>query len=51
MPDIPVQTIELDAPDKPRRFVFVLWDQFTLLCFSCAVESLRIANRMAGQTR
>ena len=49
MADIKVQTIELDAPDKPRRFVFVLLDQFTLLCFACAVESLRIANRMAGQ--
>jgi len=27
----------------------VLLDQFTLLCFSSAVESLRIANRTAGQ--
>nr|WP_085800226.1 GlxA family transcriptional regulator [Roseovarius aestuarii] len=25
-------------------------DNFTLLCFSAAVESLRIANRMAGET-
>ena len=36
--------------DKPRRFVFVLLDQFTMLCFACAVEPLRIANRMAGRT-
>ncbi len=50
MADTPVQTIELEAPAKPRRFVFVLLDQFTLLCYACAVESLRIANRMAGQT-
>lgn len=35
---------------KPKRFVFVLLDNFTLLCFSAAVESLRIANRMAGKT-
>ena len=35
---------------RPRRFVFVLLDNFTLLCFACAVESLRIANRMAGHT-
>ncbi len=35
--------------EKPRRFVFVLLDNFTLLCFSCAVESLRIANRMSGR--
>jgi transcriptional regulator GlxA family with amidase domain len=27
----------------------VLLNQFTLLCYACAVESLRIANRMAGQ--
>ena len=35
--------------EKPKRFVFVLLDNFTLLCFSAAVESLRIANRMAGR--
>ena len=34
---------------KPRRFVFVLLDNFTLLCFASALESLRIANRMAGR--
>jgi transcriptional regulator GlxA family with amidase domain len=32
---------------KPRRFVFVLMEEFTLLSFASAVESLRIANRMA----
>ena len=48
MSDAPIQTIDLEAPEKPRRFVFVLMDQFTLLSYSCAVESLRIANRMAG---
>ncbi len=35
---------------KPKRFVFVLLDNFTMLCFSCALESLRIANRMSGKT-
>ena len=35
--------------DKPKRFIFVLLDNFTLLCFSAALESLRIANRMAGR--
>ena len=45
-----VQTVEIKSTGKkPRRFVFVLLDQFTLLCYSCAVESLRIANRMAGK--
>ncbi|WP_299737074.1 GlxA family transcriptional regulator [uncultured Roseobacter sp.] len=39
-----------DPPeDKPKRFVFVLLDDFTLLCFAAAVESLRIANRMANK--
>ena len=33
---------------RPRRFVFVLLDDFTLLSFASALESLRIANRMAG---
>lgn len=35
---------------KPKRFVFVLLDNFTLLSFAAAVESLRIANRMAHAT-
>jgi len=34
---------------SPKRFVFVLLEQFTMLCFSSAVEALRIANRMSGQ--
>ncbi|MEM9578776.1 MAG: GlxA family transcriptional regulator [Pseudomonadota bacterium] len=38
------------SASKPRRFVFVLLDSFTLLSFAAAVESLRIANRMAGRT-
>ena len=39
-----------DTGAKPRRFVFVLLDNFTMLCFACALESLRIANRMANKT-
>lgn len=43
------EPIELRTAQKaPRRFVFVLLPEFTLLSFSAAVESLRIANRMAG---
>ena len=33
---------------KPKRFVFVLLNRFTMLCFASAMESLRIANRTAG---
>ncbi|MEM1351033.1 MAG: GlxA family transcriptional regulator [Pseudomonadota bacterium] len=32
---------------RPRRFVFVLLENFTLLSFSSAIEALRIANRMS----
>ena len=47
-PPVQRQIVELDeVPRKPRRFVFVLLPQFTMLCFSAAVEALRIANRMA----
>jgi transcriptional regulator GlxA family with amidase domain len=35
--------------DKPRRFVFVLVENFTLLSFASALECLRIANRMASR--
>ena len=42
------QVIELDSvPAKPRRFVFVLLDNFTLLSFAAALDCLRLANRMS----
>ncbi|MBT8475869.1 MAG: GlxA family transcriptional regulator [Alphaproteobacteria bacterium] len=48
--DQPPPLVELDDPaPKTRRFVFVLLDNFTMLCFASAVEALRIANRMAGK--
>lgn len=43
------QTVDINFTGKPRRFVFVLMDQFTMLCFASAIESLRIANRTAGK--
>ncbi len=39
----------VEAETKPRRFVFVLLDNFTMLSFASALESLRIANRMADR--
>jgi len=46
--DAPSQIVSLDIRDKrPRRFVFVLLDNFTMLCFASAIEALRIANRMS----
>ncbi|GAB5445915.1 GlxA family transcriptional regulator [Gymnodinialimonas sp.] len=43
------KSARLRPGEGPKRFVFVLLDQFTMLCFSSAVEALRIANRMSGQ--
>ncbi len=34
----------------PKRFVFVLLENFTLLPFSSALDSLRLANKMSGET-
>ena len=46
----PLRTVpKVVAPTAPKRFVFLLLDQFTMLSFSSAVEPLRIANRMAGR--
>ena len=36
-------------PDRPRHFVFVLLQDFSLLSFACAVDALRLANRLSGQ--
>ncbi len=36
--------------EKPKRFVFVLLNKFTLLSFAGALEPLRIANQVSGQT-
>ncbi len=35
---------------SPKHYVFVLMPQFSLLSFACAIEALRLANRMAGTT-
>jgi len=37
-----------ETQGSPRRFVFAMLDQFSLLSFTSAVESLRIANRMSS---
>ncbi len=45
------QVVNVDTDQtKPRRFVFVLLKKFSLLSFASAVDSLRIANRMAAKT-
>ena len=42
--------VELEGEARLQRYVFVLLDNFTLISFASAVETLRLANRMAGQT-
>ncbi len=43
--------ISAPTPDAvPRRFVFGLLDSFSLLSFASAIDALRIANRMSGDT-
>ncbi len=42
------QVVEVEITSaKPRRFIFVLLDKFSMLSFASALDSLRIANRMA----
>ena len=44
------QVVKVDGNvDKPINFVFVLLDGFSLLSFASALDSLRIANRMADK--
>ncbi|MBP0482059.1 GlxA family transcriptional regulator [Sagittula salina] len=44
------QIVELDTvPAKPKRFVFVLLEDFTLLSFAAAMDCLRLANRMSNK--
>ena len=43
------QIVDVDHAGKPRRFVFALMPNFTMLSFAAAIESLRIANRTAGK--
>lgn len=46
----PASTRVAVEPSRQRSFVFLLLDNFTLLSFTAAIEPLRIANRMSGQT-
>lgn len=49
---MPVPEILVEIDDKgtrSRKFVFVLLENFTMLSFACAIEPLRIANRLTGK--
>lgn len=38
------------SPPTSRHYVFVLMPRFTMLSFACVIETMRIANHMAGRT-
>ncbi|MEQ9243001.1 MAG: hypothetical protein RLO45_19435, partial [Roseovarius indicus] len=38
----------MTAPDKPKRYVFLLIPGFSMLGFTCALEALTLANRHAS---
>jgi transcriptional regulator GlxA family with amidase domain len=44
----PRMATKIETEAKPKGYVFVLLEDFTLLSFASALESLRIANRMLG---
>ncbi len=44
------QFVEVEHTGKPRRFIFVLMQDFTMLSFASAIDSLRIANHTANKT-
>ena len=48
MPTPPRKATQSVKDRPPRRFVFLLLDNFTMLAFASAIEPLRIANRVAG---
>ncbi len=48
--EIPEVLVELpDAPGKPKRYVFVLLENFTMMAFAGAIEPLRLANQVTGR--
>ncbi|WP_438811046.1 GlxA family transcriptional regulator [Rhodobacter flavimaris] len=41
--------MRLPPLERPRRFIFLLLDRFTMMAFASAVEPLRLANQVSGQ--
>jgi transcriptional regulator GlxA family with amidase domain len=46
----PRKATQIEKTSAPRRFVFLLLDKFTMINFAGAIEPLRIANRVSGET-
>lgn len=43
-------SLALFSADRPRRYVFLLLDRFTMVAFAAAIEPLRLANQISGRT-
>jgi len=41
-------SVRLVAPERTRRYVFLLLDRFTMMAFASAIEPLRLANQVSG---
>ncbi len=46
----PRKAVNAPKAARAKHFVFLLLDRFTMLSFASAIEPLRIANRVAGET-
>jgi transcriptional regulator GlxA family with amidase domain len=46
----PLKAVAAPKAARAKRFVFLLLDRFTLLSFASAIEPVRVANRIAGET-
>ena len=46
----PRKATQTQKTTTTRRFVFVLLDRFTMISFAGAIEPLRLANRVSGET-
>ncbi len=49
MSSLPARAINSATTGDPKRFVFVLLHNFTMLSFSCAIEPLRLVNYVTGK--
>ncbi|UFM64924.1 GlxA family transcriptional regulator [Paracoccus sp. MA] len=48
VPSVP-EPIPAPSASRPRRYVFLLLERFTMASFAAAIEPLRLANRLAGR--
>ncbi len=42
-------TVRVATLERPRRYIFLLLERFTMMAFASAIEPLRLANQVSGQ--